>query len=128
MGNVAKDPAPAGGDHLGRRDDDTRAAFRYAALFTAAGVGFFVVAALWVSGCSAADVATVACGRPERTLLGLGSPLILLAGGMGAFVRTYRVWRAEGTWWGWQGAGWFLLTLMLLTLTTGFPVLAGIGA
>jgi hypothetical protein len=35
------------------------------------------------------------------------------------------VWRAEGTWWGWQGAGWFLMTLMLLTLTMGFPVLAG---
>ena len=50
---------------------------------------------------------------------------ILLIGGVGAFVRTYRVWRDEGTWWGWQGAGWFLMTLMLLTLTMGFPVLAG---
>ena len=46
-------------------------------------------------------------------------------GGIGAFVRTYRVWRAQGTWWGWQGAGWFLMMVMLLTLTMGFPVLAG---
>ncbi len=110
---------------MGRRDEEVRAAFRYAALFAAAGVGFLVLAALLVSGCSSADIATVACGRTERTLLGLGPPLILLAGGAGAFVRTYRVWRAEGTWWGWQGAGWFLFTVMLLTLTTGFPVLAG---
>jgi hypothetical protein len=41
-----------------------------------------------------------------------------------AFVRTYREWRNESTWWGWQGAGWFLLTLMMLTLTMGFPTLA----
>ena len=68
----------------------------------------------------------MACGRPERTLLGLGGPAILAYGGIGAFVRTYRVWRAEGTWWGWQGAGWFLMSLMMLTLTTGFPALSGI--
>ena len=67
----------------------------------------------------------MACARPGRTLLGLGAPVILLIGGVGAFVRTYRVWRSDGTWWGWQGAGWFLMTLMLLTLTMGFPVLAG---
>ena len=114
------------GDHLGRRDDEVRAAFRYAALFSVAGVAALVVAALWVSGCSEADVATAACAGPARIVLGLGSPVILLAGGVGAFLRTYRVWRDEGTWWGWQGAGWFLMTLMLLTLTMGFPVLAGL--
>jgi hypothetical protein len=116
--------APAPDDHLGQEDDSVRAAIRWALWFAVAGVGFLVVAALWVSTCGAAED-TVACGRPERTLLGLGAPIILLIGGIGAFVRTYRVWRAEGTWWGWQGAGWFLMTLMLLTLTMGFPVLAG---
>ena len=114
------------GDHLGREDNTVRAAIRWAVLFAVAGFGFLVVAALWVSTCGAGvDLDTVACGRPERTLLGLGAPVILLIGGVGAFVRTYRVWRAEGTWWGWQGAGWFLMTLMLMTLTMGFPVLAG---
>jgi len=119
-------PSSGNGDHLGRVDDTVRAAVRWSLLFTVAGVGFLVVAALWVSTCrGGADLDTVACGRPERTLLGLGAPVILLAGGIGAFVRTYRVWRAQGTWWGWQGAGWFLMMVMLLTLTMGFPVLAG---
>jgi len=43
-------------------------------------------------------------------------PAILLAGGIGAFVKTYRVWKDEGAWPAWQGAGWFLLTLMLVCL------------
>ena len=43
-------------------------------------------------------------------------PAILLAGGIGAFVKTYRVWKQEGAWPAWQGAGWFLLTFMLASL------------
>jgi hypothetical protein len=43
-------------------------------------------------------------------------PLILFAGGVGAFGKTYRVWRVRGTWPIWHGAGWFLLTLMLVSL------------
>src|SRR4051794_34174712 len=38
------------------------------------------------------------------------------AGGVGAFVKTYRGWKAEGAWPAWQGAGWFLLTFMLVCL------------
>jgi len=44
-------------------------------------------------------------------------PAILCAGGIGAFVKTYRVWKEEGAWPAWQGAGWFLLTLMLVCLS-----------
>jgi uncharacterized membrane protein HdeD (DUF308 family) len=44
-------------------------------------------------------------------------PAILLLGGIGAFVKTYRVWQDEGAWPAWQGAGWFLLTFMLVTLS-----------
>jgi hypothetical protein len=44
-------------------------------------------------------------------------PAILFAGGVGAFVRTYREWKAEGAWVAWQGAGWFLLVLMLVCLS-----------
>jgi len=67
----------------------------------------------------------VACGAPQRTALALGAPLILLAGGCWAFLRTYRVWRDRGVWWAWQGAGWFLLMLMLVGLTMGVPPIAG---
>ena len=103
-----------------------QSAIRFAVLAAAAAVGFLVVAALWVSTCSGAlAVDTAACGAPQRTLLAFGAPVILLAGGCWAFVKTYRVWRERGTWWAWQGAGWFLLTLMLLTLTMGVPPIAG---
>lgn len=51
--------------------------------------------------------------------------MILLGAGLWAFLRTYRVWRDEGTWWGWQGAGWFLLTLMAVTLSMGLGPIAG---
>jgi hypothetical protein len=35
------------------------------------------------------------------------------------------VWRAGGRWWIWQGAGWFLLVLMLVELTMTAPVALG---
>lgn len=119
-------PQRTTGDRLGREDHDVRAAIRFALISAVASVLFLVLAALWVSTCHAADVDTAACGVPQRTILALGAPVILLVGGLWAFVRTYRVWRAEGTWWGWQGAGWFLFTLMLVTLTMGFPPIAGL--
>lgn len=114
------------GDRLGQEDSEVQAAVRFAVLAAAAGVGFLIVAALWVSTCNGEiGVDTVACGAPQRTLLAFGAPAILLGGGIWAFLRTYRVWRDRGTWWAWQGAGWFLLMLMLLTLTMGVPPIAG---
>lgn len=113
------------GDRLGEEDSEVRAAIRFAVGTAGAGVGFLIVAAMWVSTCSPAGVDTAACGPPQRMLLALGGPLILLAGGLWAFVRTYRVWRERGTWWGWHGAGWFLLTLMVLTLSMGASPIAG---
>jgi hypothetical protein len=113
------------GDRVGQDDKEVHAAIRFAVLATAAGVGFVVMAALWVSTCSGVSVDTVACGPPERTTLAFGGPLILLGAGVWAFLRTYRVWRNEGTWWGWHGAGWFLLTLMVLTLSMSAPAIAG---
>ena len=113
------------GDRLGQEDGEVRAAIRFAVLATAAAVGFVVLAALWVSTCPGTGVDTVACGSPQRTLLAFGGPLILLGSGLWAFLRTYRVWRSEGTWWGWHGAGWFLLTFMAVTVAMGVPAIAG---
>ena len=96
---------------MGREDDNVRAAIRFALLTAVAAIAFLVVAALWVSTCDGPTaIDTAACGTVERTLLALGSPMILLIGGLWAFVRTYRVWRDHGIWWAWQGAGWFLFT------------------
>ena len=114
------------GDRLGQQDSEVHAAIRFTVLAAAAGVGFVIVAAMWVSTCGGmSSVDTAACGPPQRTMLAFGGPLILLAGGLWAFLRTYRVWRVEGTWWGWHGAGWFLLTLMVLTLSMAVPPIAG---
>lgn len=110
-------------DRLGQQDGDVRAAARFAAVAAAAGVGFFILAALWVGSCDGA--AAAGCGIAQRRALAFGGPGILLGGGLWAFLRTYRVWRDNGTWWGWHGAGWFLLTLMLLVLIVGVPVVAG---
>lgn len=119
-------PQRTGGDHLGVQDSEVQSAIRFAVLAAVAGVAFIVLAALWVSTCSGAmAVDTVACGTPQRTLLAFGGPVILLVSGVRAFVRTYRTWRDHGTWWAWQGAGWFLMTLMVLTLTMGVPPIAG---
>ena len=116
----------SGGDRLGREDREVHAAIRFAVLAAVAGLAFVVVAAVWTSTCTGAmAIDTVACGTPQRTILAFGAPVILLAAGCRAFVRTYRIWRDYGTWWAWQGAGWFLLMLMLVTLTMGVPPIAG---
>ena len=109
------------------RHDDTsvRAAVRLAVVVAALSVGFLVTAALWVSTCNGATADTAACGVPQRTMLAIGAPVILLIGGLRAFVRTYQTWRDHEAWWAWQGAGWFLFTLMLLVLTMSMPALAG---
>jgi uncharacterized membrane protein len=113
------------GDRLGQEDREVHAAIRFAVLAAAAGIGFLVLAALWVSTCPGTGVDTVACGTPQRTMLALGGPLILFGGGIWAFLRTYRVWKARGTWWGWHGAGWFLLTLMVVALGLSVSTIAG---
>lgn len=43
-------------------------------------------------------------------------PLFLFAGGLGAFIQTYRVWKSGSGWASWQGAGWFLMVVMLVSL------------
>jgi hypothetical protein len=113
------------GDRLGQEDGEVRAAIRFAAVAAVLAVGFMVLAALWVSTCPGTDVDTAACGAPQRTLLALGGPVILLAAGLWAFLRTYRVWKANGTWWGWHGAGWFLFTLMVVMVAMGVAPIAG---
>ncbi|MEI7716529.1 MAG: hypothetical protein WCI78_10625 [Mycobacterium sp.] len=113
------------GDRLGHDDTEVRAAIRFAMAATAAGIGFLILALLWVSTCPGTTVDTVACGAPERTLLAVGCPLILLGAGLWAFVRTYRVYTDDGVWWGWHGAGWLLLTLMVVTLVGDVPPIIG---
>jgi hypothetical protein len=109
-----------------RHDDaNVREAVRFGLVVAVLAAGFLVTAALWVSTCGGATADTAACGVPQRALLASGAPVILLIGGLRAFFRTYQTWRNRETWWAWQGAGWFLFTLMLVVLTMSMPALAG---
>jgi xanthine/uracil permease len=83
------------------------AAFRAAVIY--------VVSVVVVAGVAFAVAVTW-----HARIAGILVPASLFAGGVGAFVQTYRVWKAEGTWPIWQGAGWVLLGLFLLCL--GVPV------
>ncbi|RBO93709.1 hypothetical protein [Nocardia puris] len=61
----------------------------------------------------------ILCDTPARLAVVLGPGLVLLAGGIGAFVLTVRTLRRGGAWPIWQGAGWFLLVLMVFYLAIG---------
>ncbi|MEI6251316.1 MAG: hypothetical protein WCP30_00735 [Mycobacteriaceae bacterium] len=84
-----------------------RAAVKYVLLVIALAAAAFTVAVVWRS-----------------VIAGILVPAILFSGGIGAFVQTYRVWRAQGVWPIWQGAGWFLLMLFLVCLSVPFAVAA----
>ena len=82
--------------------------------------GTFHAAAVYVGAVVAAAgivFAVYALTARESVVAASLVPAILFGGGVGAFVKTYREWKAEGAWPAWQGAGWFLLTLMLVCLS-----------
>lgn len=113
-------------DEPGRDDRNVHAAVKFALVTAAIGVAYVVIAALSVNTCDGGkQTNTAVCGSVQRILLGSGAPVILFLGGVWAFLRTYRLWRERRSWWAWQGAGWFLLLLAVLTLTMGLPPIAG---
>src|SRR5262249_15078913 len=73
------------------------------------GIGVIALAAIAFAIFAVVDKGSV--------ILASSVPAVLFGGGVGAFVKTYRVWKDGGTWVAWQGAGWFLLTLMLVCLS-----------
>jgi hypothetical protein len=106
---------------------EAKATFTRAARFTvvdvAAALVVLALALWWVSGCKSGQGvdALAHCGRLERNFLAIGAPLVLFLGGVWAFVRTIQLWRARRRWWIWQGAGWFMLLLMLAVLMMTAP-------
>ncbi|MEV0291941.1 hypothetical protein [Nocardia sp. NPDC050710] len=89
-----------------------------AALVAAAGM-------IWAdhrARCAAAEV--VLCDSAARFAVLFGPVIVLMLGGIGAFVITYRVWRRRGGWPIWQGAGWFLFVLMTMYMAIGGSAVA----
>lgn len=100
-----------------------RAAFRFGAGVVLAALALLALLLLWVNGCRTAGADPLAeCSAVQRNVLAVGPAVVLFGGGIAAFVRTLRMWRADGPWVVWQGAGWFLLVLMLLVLTMTAPL------
>lgn len=99
------------------------AAVKFVGVFVAAAVLLLLGALAWLSGCKTGtgDASLAGCSALQRNTLAVGPAAVLFVGGVWAFVRTYQTWRARGGWWIWQGAGWFLLVLMLVVLTMTVP-------
>lgn len=116
---------PTPSDYLGHDDTQMRAAIRFAVRWTLASLVFLVVAAVWAGACGDTIGDTVTCGAPQRILLAAGAPVIAVGAMVAAFFRMLRVWREFGVWWGWQGAGWFLLMIAGVMLFVAAPVIAG---
>lgn len=89
---------------------------QYAGMYTVAVVALALAVMLgalwWSGGTCTADM--LACHTSMRSILLIAPTAILGLGGVAAFVETYRIWRAGGPWWIWQGAGWALFILMTI--------------
>ncbi len=115
-------------EDLRHRDPDTRDGLRNAVWFSVgvavAAVVFMALASVWVGTCGGSTFDTLACGAAQLTLLALGAPLILLGGGLWAFLRAHQVRRQHGISSPWHAAGWVLMAGMLLVLATSMPSIA----
>ncbi|WP_460355187.1 hypothetical protein [Mycobacterium sp. ZZG] len=100
--------------------DAVRAGFGFAA----AGATFLFAAMVWIGTCTGSLAEAAGCGAPQRTMLALGAPAILLVGGLWSLVRSFRVRHGHARW-AWQGAGWSLLALMVLSAVVSLPSLPG---
>lgn len=106
---------------------DAHTAVRFG--FAAAGIGaaFLIAAAAWISTCAGATADGVACGAPERALLALAAPAVLLIADVRAFARAYQASRRGESWRNWQRAALALIALTLLALTLALSMLARTG-
>lgn len=102
---------------------------RRATMYTVSVLGgaalIFAVTAGWAAQRDQCLSQRMLCDVPAQLAVVLGPAAVLLLGGIGAFVRTYLAWRRRERWPIWQGAGWFLFTLMLVYLSIGGGAAAG---
>ncbi|MFF2083597.1 hypothetical protein ACFVVM_07460 [Nocardia sp. NPDC058176] len=112
-------------DKPGNDEQSFRQAVTYGLSVIAVAAVIGVLTTVWAanrSACVAAD--TRLCDDAAKTAVLFGPAVILLAGGIGAFVLAFRRFRAGRNWRTWQGAGWFLFVLMTAYLVIGAGSLA----
>lgn len=86
-----------------------------------------MMSSVWLSTCVGDTADAVACGAPQRTLLTLAAPAILLVAGVWALARPHQTETTREHARAWQGVGLVLLTLMVVTLAVSLPELPGLG-
>ena len=102
-----------------------REAVRTGLGLAAVGLVFLLVADMWNGTCTGSIAQAAGCGVPEQAMLALGSPAILLAGGVWSLIRGMRVKNEQSAWLAWQAAGWSLLVLAVLCTVLALPSLPG---
>lgn len=65
--------------------------------------------------CTGGEVSN--CMSVERYILIFVPSLLLLVGGVVAFVKSYSVWRGGGPWKVWHASGWVLFVMMMVFLS-----------
>lgn len=108
----------------GFAEPGVREAVRTALGFAAVGATFLFVAMVWIGTCTGSLAHAAGCGVPQRAMLALGAPAILIVGGLWSLARSFRV-RDGHARWAWQGAGWSLLASMMLSAVVSLPSLPG---
>jgi hypothetical protein len=88
--------------------------------FAVAALVFYVLASVWIGTCTGSIANAAGCGAPQRAMLMMGAPGILLAGGFWALARGVRSHRDQAAW---HGTGTVLLALMVFSVVISLPSL-----
>jgi len=83
---------------------------------------FYVLASVWVGTCTGSIADAAGCGVPQRAMLTLGAPALLLAGGVWSLTRGFRSRRDQAVWF---ATGSVLLALTVLGVVVSLPSLPG---
>ena len=122
--NHIRNPVDNGGENRPRtwppRDYPGMHAILYAAAFILVAIAIRLILSAITTGPTAACEMGDGLGcMTTGQLISTFAPGVLLAiGGLGAFLKSYTVWRAHGPWNAWRASGWVLFVLMGVFLAT----------
>jgi hypothetical protein len=97
-----------------------RAAVRTGLAVAVAALVCYVLASMWVGTCTGSIANAAGCGAPQRAMLMMGAPGILLAGGFWTLARGVRSGRDQAAW---HGTAAVLLGLMVFSVVGSLPSL-----
>lgn len=96
---------------VGVVEPGVRDAVRSGLGFAVAGLLFLFVGDVWIGTCTGSIAQAAGCGVPQKAVLALGAPVILLVGGVWSFARSHRTRAAGAVRPAWLAAGWSLVAL-----------------